>query len=119
MNNGGDEKFSFDPMLRSLGGSSVQLQDDIYRKYSEWDCGKRDTSGEALPCVGLCLGTAVLTQDFVTPTSDRLDTQPPTRVSNIHDVRLLNPMSGEDLTPRIQQERGTLSTRMMSDPIAL
>ena len=43
----------------------------VYNKYSEWDCGKRDAADNVLPCVGLCLGTAVLETDFVTPTSDR------------------------------------------------
>ena len=38
------------------------------------------------------------------------------RVSNIHDVRLLNPLSGEDLTPDIHNN---LDNRRLRDPIAL
>jgi hypothetical protein len=102
MNNGADEKFVFDSSQRSLSGASnFKLKDDIYDKYSEWNCGKTSsTTGESLPCLGLCLGTAVLQDDLVSPTSDRLDTVLPERVSNIHDIRLLNPLSGQDLTPR-------------------
>ena len=66
-------------MLRSLSGSSLKLQDDIYQKYSEWDCGKTDSQGQTLPCVGLCLGTAVLTEDLVSPTSDIVDMELPPR----------------------------------------
>ena len=61
-----------------------------------------------LPCVGLCLGTAVLNTDFVTPTSDRLDsedTEMPPLVSKIHDIRILNPVDGSDLTEKIQQDK--------------
>ena len=72
MNNGAEEKFVFDQTERSIfGASSVQLMDSVYEQYSQWDCGKRDRTGEQLPCVGLCLGTAVLDQDLVSPTSDR------------------------------------------------
>ena len=117
MNNGADEKFVFDSSKRSLmGASSFSLKDDIYNEYSEWNCGKTSTSGAALPCVGLCLGTAVLEDDFVSPTSERLDAVLPERISSIHDIRLLNPLSGEDLTPRIQQGVD-LST--LNDPISL
>ena len=82
----------------------------MYNKYSQWDCGKRDPAGSVLPCVGLCLGTAVLDTDLVTLTSDLLAaadseaaaaTSPPL-VSKIHDVRLLNPATGADLTNQIQ-----------------
>ena len=76
--------------------------------FSEWDCGKRSTDGSVLPCVGLCLGTAVLNTDFVTPTSDSLasdDTETPPLVSKIHDVRILNPVTGTDLTEQIQQDK--------------
>ena len=60
-----------------------------------------------LPCVGLCLGTAVLESDIVTPTSDLLDTEAstPPLVSKIHDIRLLNPATGADLTSTLQQDR--------------
>ena len=60
-----------------------------------------------LPCVGLCLGTAVLESDIVTPTSDLLDTEAstPPLVSKIHDIRLLNPATGADLTSSLQQDR--------------
>lgn len=104
MNNGADEKFVFDSSKRSsAGASSFVLKDNIYDTYSEWNCGKSSPEGEVLPCVGLCLGTAVLEDDIVSPTSDRLDAVLPERISNIHDIRLLNPLSGEDLTPRIQK----------------
>ena len=90
MNNGADEKFVFDSSKRSLGGaSSFALKDNIYNAYSEWNCGKRSTSGDALPCVRLCLGTAVLENDLVSPTSDRFDAVLPERISKIHDIRLL------------------------------
>ena len=117
MNNGADEKFVFDSSKRSLGGaSSFALKDNIYNAYSEWNCGKRSTSGDALPCVGLCLGTAVLENDLVSPTSDRFDAVLPERISKIHDIRLLNPLSGEDLTPRIQRNNDLSS---LDDPISL
>ena len=46
---------------------------------------------------GLCLSTAVLESDLLTPTSDRLDITTPPRVSKIHNIRLLNPASyGQD-----------------------
>ena len=61
-------------------------------QYSQWDC------------VGLCLGMAVLESDLVTTTSDRLDITTPSRVSKIHDIRLLNPASGADMTKQIQGE---------------
>ena len=90
--------------------SNTQHRDGVYNKYSQWDCGKRDPAGSVLPCVGLCLGTAVLDTDLVTLTSDLLAaadseaaaaTSPPL-VSKIHDVRLLNPATGADLTNQIQ-----------------
>ena len=99
---GSEEKFVFDQRERSLfAASNVKLMDGVYNKYSQWDCGQ----GEDLPCVGLCLGTAVLESDLVTPTSDRLDVSTPPRVSKIHDIRLLNPASGADLTDEIQREK--------------
>ena len=90
--------------------SNTQHRDGVYNKYSQWDCGKRDPAGSVLPCVGLCLGTAVLDTDLVTLTSDLLaaaDTEAeaatsPPLVSKIHDVRLLNPATGADLTNQIQ-----------------
>ena len=90
--------------------TNTQHRDGVYNKYSQWDCGKRDPAGSVLPCVGLCLGTAVLDTDLVTLTSDLLAaadseaaaaTSPPL-VSKIHDVRLLNPATGADLTNQIQ-----------------
>ena len=109
LNRGADEKFIFDQTKRSLfDASSVKLMEGVYNKYSQWDCGKRDTEGEVLPCVGLCLGTAILETDLVTPSSDRLDTdedEAPPLVSKIHDVRLLNPVTGDDLTTKLQTEK--------------
>ena len=106
---GSEEKFVFDQRERSLfAASNVKLMDGVYNKYSQWDCGQ----GEDLPCVGLCLGTAVLESDLVTPTSDRLDISTPPRVSKIHDIRLLNPASGADMTKQIQVEK-------LQDPINL
>ena len=117
MNEGADEKFIFDQTQRSsLGASSFKLKDDIYEKYSEWDCGKTTRDGKMLPCVGLCLGTAILSTDFVSPTSDRLDVSFPPRVSNIHDIRLLNPVNGEDLTPQIHDD---VAANQLDEPIAL
>ena len=117
MNEGADEKFIFDQRQRSsLGASSFKLKDDIYDKYSEWDCGKTTRDGKMLPCVGLCLGTAILSTDFVSPTSDRLDVSFPTRVSNIHDIRLLNPVDGKDLTPEIHKD---ITENQFDEPIAL
>ena len=99
---GSEEKFVFDQRERSLfSASNVKLMDGVYNKYSQWDCGQ----GEELPCVGLCLGTAVLETDLVTPTSDRLDISTPPRVSKIHDIRLLNHASGVDMTQQIQVDR--------------
>ena len=101
LSKGSEEKFVFDQRERSLfEASNVKLMDGVYNKYSQWDCGQ----GEDLPCVGLCLGTAVLESDLVTPTSDRLDISTPPRVSKIHDIRLLNPASGADMTKQIQGE---------------
>ena len=72
LSKGSEEKFVFDQRERSLfEASNVKLMDGVYNKYSQWDCGKRGRTGEQLPCVGLCLGTAVLDQDLVSPTSDR------------------------------------------------
>ena len=109
LNKGADEKFIFDQTKRSLfGASSLQLMEGVYNKYSQWDCGKRSTDGGVLPCVGLCLGTAILETDLVTPSSDRLDTDTevtPPLVSKIHDVRLLNPVTGTDLTTKLQTEK--------------
>lgn len=108
LNKGADEKFVFDQTKRSLfDASSVQLMEGVYNKYSQWDCGKRSSDGSVLPCVGLCLGTAVLETDIVTPTSDLLDTEAatPPLVSKIHDIRLLNPATGADLTGNIQKEK--------------
>ena len=93
--------------------SNTQHRDGVYNKYSQWDCGKRDPAGSVLPCVGLCLGTAVLDTDLVTLTSDLLaaaDTEAaaatsPPLVSKIHDVRLLNPVTGDDLTTKLQTEK--------------
>ena len=93
--------------------SNTQHRDGVYNKYSQWDCGKRDPAGSVLPCVGLCLGTAVLDTDLVTLTSDLLaaaDTEAaaatsPPLVSKIHDVRLLNPVTGTDLTTKLQTEK--------------
>ena len=117
MNEGADEKFIFDQRKRSsLGASSFSLKDDIYDKYSEWDCGKTARDGKILPCVGLCLGTAILSTDFVSPTSDRLNMSVPQRVSDIHDIRLLNPVNGKDLTPAIHED---VSKNKFEDPIAL
>ena len=61
-------------------------------QYSQWDC------------VGLCLGMAVLESDLVTTTSDRLDITTPSRVSKIHDIQLLNPASGADMTKQTRGE---------------
>ena len=98
---GSEEKFVFDQRERSLfAASNVKLMDGVYNKYSQWDCGQ----GQDLPCVGLCLGTAVLESDLVTPTSDRLDITTPPRVSKIHDIRLLNPASGADMTKQTRGE---------------
>ena len=117
MNEGADEKFIFDQRQRSsLGASSFTLKDAIYDKYSEWDCGKTTRDGKMLPCVGLCLGTAILSTDFVSPTSDRLDVSFPPRVSNIHDIRLLNPVNGEDLTPEIHED---ITANQFDEPLAL
>ena len=111
LSKGSEEKFVFDQRERSLfEASNVKLMDGVYNKYSQWDCGKRDPAGSVLPCVGLCLGTAVLDTDLVTLTSDLLaaaDTEAaaatsPPLVSKIHDVRLLNPATGADLTNQIQ-----------------
>ena len=108
LNKGADEKFVFDNTKRSLfDASSVQLMEGVYNQFSQWDCGKRDASGEVSPCVGLCLGTAVLEEDLVTPTSDLLESETyvPPLVSKIHDIRILNPVTGADITRRIQTER--------------
>ena len=119
MNEGADEKFVFDSSKRSFGASTFSLKDDIYNKYSEWNCGKTSAEGDSLPCLGLCLGTAILEEDFVSPTSDRLDAVLPQRISNIHDIRLLNPLSGEDLTPRIQQVSGHFVQNMIVSTLIL
>ena len=41
------------------------------------------------------MGTVILEEDIVSPTSDNFDTSLPPRVSKIHGIRLLNPLSGE------------------------
>ena len=112
-----DEKFIFDQRQRaSHGASSFTLKDDIYDKYSEWDCGKTTRDGKMLPCVGLCLGTAILSTDFVSPTSDNLAMSLPDRVSNFHDIHLLNPVNGEDLTPEIHED---IAENQFEEPLAL
>ena len=117
MNEGADEKFIFDQRQRaSHGASSFSLKDDIYDKYSEWDCGKTTRDGKMLPCVGLCLGTAILSTDFVSPTSDNLAMSLPDRVSNFHDIHLLNPVNGEDLTPEIHED---IAENQFEEPLAL
>ena len=115
LNKGADEKFVFDNTKRSLfDASSVQLMEGVYNQFSQWDCGKRDASGEVSPCVGLCLGTAVLEEDIVTPTSDLLESEGsvPPLVSKIHDIRILNPVTGADLTRNIQTDK-------LAEPLAV
>ena len=105
----------FDNTKRSLfDASSVQLMEGVYNQFSQWDCGKRDASGEVSPCVGLCLGTAVLEEDIVTPTSDLLESEGsvPPLVSKIHDIRILNPVTGADLTRNIQTDK-------LAEPLAV
>ncbi|XP_059089873.1 uncharacterized protein LOC131885747 isoform X2 [Tigriopus californicus] len=97
---GDKEKFAF-----GLSSSQVNLDDSAIQKFSEWNChSNKEADSNQAPCIGLCIGTALYEEDYVTPTSQKFNlTRPPMR-SDIHDIRLLNPQSGKDLTEQYQNE---------------
>ena len=78
----------------------VRLGETLRQKFSSWSCG------DGVTCSGLCVSTAVFDRDYVTPTSDKFNVTSLPLMSKIHEVRLMNPRTGEKMSERLGDELG-------------
>lgn len=77
----------------------VKLGCALGEDFTEWNC---DSSGDVeiigsenkMKCIGLCIATAILGTDVITPTSAKFDVAKDPRVSDLHAIIALDPRNG-------------------------